>query len=181
MEIEARWIGQKQDNIESKLKEIGADLIFDVMFREWIFTYPEWSKGQRRVRVRTDGQKHWLTYKANATWEVDSTEEVELTVSSAEDAVTLFEKIGIPLQRYQEKKRIEYKLGNTHFDLDFWPQIPMVIEIEAPSEEEVRKGAELLGLSWQEAIFVDQKVLHQKYYDVNLDNIPIYTFNKTKE
>jgi adenylate cyclase class 2 len=126
--------------------------------------------------VRTDGKTTWLTYKANASWAVDSTEEAELTVSSAKDAVKFVEALGIPRQRYQEKKRIEYRLGDITFDLDFWPKIPMVLEIEAPGEERVKKGAELLGLQWRDAVFVDQKVLHQQYYDIDLNKLKEYRF-----
>ena len=179
MEIEARFINLEREDIEKKLIELGAEKKFESLFREWLFFYkgnPDWDDNHRRIRVRTDGKTTWLTYKANATWAVDSTEEVELVVSSAQDAVKFVEALGIPLQRYQEKKRIEYTFENIIFDLDFWPKIPMVLEIEAPDEESVRKGAELLGLAWKDAIFVDQKVLHDQYYGINLNEMTEYRF-----
>ena len=179
MEIEARFINLSRDEIEKKLKEIGAQKQFESMFQEWIFFYPEWEKDHRRVRVRTDGKTIWLTYKANPTWTVDSTEEIELTVSSAEDAVKLIKATGIPQRRYQEKKRIQYRLGDILFVLDFWPKIPMVVEIEAPDEAGVRKGAELLGLQWEDAIFIDQAILHRDYYNIDLNEIEDYRFDKT--
>ncbi len=178
VEIEARWINQNRENIERKLTAVGARRVFESLFREWIFAYPKWAKDNRRIRVRTDGTTAWLTYKANLTWGIDSTEEVEVTVSSAEDAVKLLEKTDIPLQRYQEKKRIEYKLNETDVDLDFWPRIPMVIEIEGLSEEAVRGSANKLGLAWEEAVFEDQYVLHKKYFGVDLSKVPNYIFDK---
>ncbi|GEM_PF-2717822 len=60
-EIEARFIGLAQDDIEQKLKSAGARHIGDYFFREWIFACPEWFKDHRRLRVRTDGTKTWLT------------------------------------------------------------------------------------------------------------------------
>jgi adenylate cyclase class 2 len=90
--------------------------------------------------------------------------------------VAILEKIGIPRLRYQEKKRIQYKLGDAAIELDFWPKIPMVLEIEAPTKERVIAVAESLGLQWSEAIFVDQKVLHKQYYNVDLDPITEYKF-----
>jgi hypothetical protein len=54
----------------------------------------------------------------------------------------------------------------------------MVLEIEAPGEEQVKRGAELLGLQWKDAIFVDQKVLHQQYYGIDLNEIAEYVFEK---
>jgi adenylate cyclase class 2 len=75
-----------------------------------------------------------------------------------------------------EKKRIQYKLGDAIVDLDFWPKIPMVLEIEASSKERVVEVAKLLGLSWEEAIFVDQKFVHKDYYGVDLDSMKEYKF-----
>ncbi len=179
MEVEARFINLLREGIEEKLKGLGADRKFESLFQEWLFFYkgnPDWDDNHKRIRVRTDGVKTWLTYKANSSWAVDSTEEVELAVSSAGNAVKLMEATGIPLQRYQEKKRLEYILDDIIFDLDFWPKIPMVLEIEAPTEEKVRKGAALLGLEWKDAIFVDQKVLHQQYYGIDLNELNEYKF-----
>jgi len=181
MEIEARFINLKKEEIEGKLKDLGAVKKFESMFSEWLFFYkgnPDWDGNHRRIRVRTDGKTTWLTYKANATWAVDSTEEVELEVSSAEEAVKLMKATDIPLQRYQEKKRIEYILQDIIFDLDFWPKIPMVLEIEAPTQEGVKRGAELLGLKWEDAIFVDQKVLHDQYYGIHLNDMKEYRFSE---
>ena len=180
MEIEARFINLSKEEIEGKLKQLGAEKKFESIFYEWLFFYkgdPDWDDNHKRIRVRTDGKTTWLTYKANATWAVDSTEEVELTVSSAENEVKFVKALKIPMQRYQEKKRIEYKFEDIIFDLDFWPQIPMVLEIEAPDEESVRKGAELLGLAWKDAIFVDQKVLHQQYYGIDMNEMKEYKFS----
>jgi len=180
MEIEARFINLTKEEIEKKLQKLGAEKKFEALFQEWLFFHkgnPDWDNNHRRIRVRTDGTNTWLTYKANATWAVDSTEEVELQVASpAEDAVKLMKATDIPLERYQEKKRISYTLGNITFDLDFWPKIPMVLEIEAPTQEEVKRGAELLGLQWKDAIFVDQKVLHEQYYNIDLNLLSEYKF-----
>jgi len=180
MEIEARFINLKRESIENKLIEFGAVKKFESLFREWLFFYknnPDWDDNHRRVRVRTDGTTTWLTYKANATWAVDSTEEVEIVVSSAQDAVKFVEALNIPKQRYQEKKRIEYVFEDIIFDLDFWPKIPMVLEIEAPTKDKVKRGVELLGLKWKDAIFVDQKVLHQQYYGIELNEMKEYKFS----
>jgi predicted adenylyl cyclase CyaB len=175
-EIETRFINLSPEATEQKLVSIGAKRIGEFLFQEWLFVYPDWAKGNRRLRVRTDGVTTWLTYKANPTYTIDSTQEIEITVSSAEDTIAMIHAIGIPLERHQEKKRLKYQLDNIIFDMDFWPQIPMVFEIEAPSEEEVRRGVELLGLDWKDAIFVDQKVVHKQYYGIDLTTIREYKF-----
>lgn len=175
-EIEARWIKLDSKEIEQKLDKLGAVRESESFFKEWIFAYPEWKAHNKRIRVRDDGKNVWLTYKANPTWELDSTEEIEISSSSSTDTAKILEKIGVPMLRHQEKKRIQYKLGDATVDLDFWPKIPMVLEIEAPSKEFVIETAKLLGLAWSDAIFVDQKVLHKQYYDIDLDAVKEYKF-----
>lgn len=180
VEVEARWINLDEKEVEAKLKKIGATKTGNFFYKEWLFIHEHWTKDHRRVRVRTDGTTTWLTYKANKTWKVDSTEEVQLTVSSAEDAVKLLEKADLPLVRYQEKKRVRYTFNDITFDVDFWPKIPMVLEIEADSEEKIKEGAAMLGLKWDDALFEDQKVVHEKFFDVDLDAVDHYAF-KEKE
>ena len=115
IEVEARFLDLDSELIEKKLEEVGARKTGDFFFKEWLFSHPEWSDRRRRVRVRTDGKTTWLTYKANETWEVDSTEEVEVTTSSAEDTSKFLKAIDLPLNRYHEKKRIRYELGDIIF------------------------------------------------------------------
>ncbi len=178
IEIEARWVNLDPVALEQKLVAIGAVKDGSYFFQEWVFAYPEWRAQNRRVRVRTDGQKTWVTYKANATWGIDSTEEIETVVSSAEKMVEMLTKMGIPLLRHQEKKRDTYMLGDIVFDLDYWPQIPMVFEIEGPSEEKVREGAKLLDIDWKDAVFEDQAVVHKKFYGIDMFAMSEYCFPK---
>ncbi len=176
VEIEARFINLNRAEMERRLFALGAKKEFESFFKEWIFRYDEWIPDRKRLRIRDDGKNVWLTYKANPSWEIDGTEEIEIMSSSSADTAKILEKIGIPKLRYQEKKRIEYSLGDALVELDFWPKIPMVLEIEAPSKERVREVAELLGLPWEDAIFVDQKVVHEQYYGIDMDTMTEYKF-----
>ena len=176
IEIEARFINLDRKTIEKKFETIGAEKQFESFFKEWIFAYDHWKPDHKRLRIRDNGETVWLTYKANPSWTVDGTEEIEIESSSAEGAAKIIERIGVPLVRYQEKKRIQYALGDTIFELDFWPKIPMVLEIEAPTKEKVMRAAAVLGLQWKDAIFVDQKFVHSDYYGIDLDVVKEYKF-----
>ena len=177
-EVEARWIKLDREELLRKLNAIGAKQTGDYFFREWIFAKGGWVKDFRRIRVRTDGKTTWLTYKANPTWAIDSTKEIEVNVSSAEDTVHLLEAADVPLVRCQEKKRLTFELDGITFDLDEWPKIETVLEIEAESEANVKRGAELLWLSWGDAIFEDQAVMHKKYFGIDLSTISDYRFGQ---
>jgi predicted adenylyl cyclase CyaB len=176
IEIEARFINLDRETIEKKLKNLGAQKESESFFKEWIFSREDWKPIHARIRIRDDGKKVWLTYKANPTWEVDSTEEIEIESSSSEETAKIIEKTGVPLVRYQEKKRIHYILDDVAFELDFWPKIPMVFEIEAPTKEKVQQAAESLGLEWKDAIFVDQLWVHHDYYGIDLREMKEYKF-----
>ena len=176
VEIEARFLNLDQNKIEGELRKIGAYKKSESFFKELIFSREDWSPLHARLRIRDDGKNVWLTYKANPTWGVDSTEEIEIESSSSEKTAQIVKKIGVPLVRYQEKKRIQYVLGDVAFELDFWPKIPMVLEIEAPSKEKVQRAAELLGLSWKDAVFVDQLWVHHDYYGIDLRKMKEYKF-----
>jgi len=178
IEFEARWVNLNPAEIEQKLVAIGAKKQDSYFFQEWIFAHPEWRKDNRRIRVRTDSKQTWMTYKASAAWTIDGTTEYEMVVSSAETAVQIIRSIDIPQLRHQEKKRDTWTLGDIVFDLDYWPQIPMVFEIEAPSEEKVREGAKLLGLDWATAVFEDQAVVHKKFYNIDIFAMSEYCFPK---
>jgi len=175
-EIEARWIKVDEKKMAAKLESIGAKIMHESFFKEWVFAYPEWQSQNKRIRVRDDGKKSWVTYKSNETFEVDSTQEIEIESSSSHNSARILEKIGIPMVRYQEKKRISYLLGDVKIDFDFWPKIPMVLEIEAPTKEQVMETAERLGLKWEDAIFVNQKILHKEYFGIDLDLVREYKF-----
>lgn len=177
-EIEARWVNLDQEVIESKLKERGATHLGNFLYREWIFWNDSWWSDRRRLRVRTNGEKTWLTYKANlsAQYALDNTQEVEIEVSSPEDAVKIVELSDVQLRRQQEKKIHRYQLGEAFVELNFWPKIPMVLEIEAPSKEGVKQAAQELGLSWDDALYICQLTVHKEIYGVDLVDEKTYIF-----
>src|ERR1700735_1298755 len=96
LEIEARWIEIDQKSVEEKLAKLGVARESESFFKEWVFAYEDWRPENRRLRVRDDGKNVWLTYKANPTWEIDSTEEIEISSSSSAETVKILEKIGVP-------------------------------------------------------------------------------------
>ena len=178
IEFETRFINLDESDILLKLKKIGAEKTGTFFFKEWIFKHKNWIDDNRRIRVRTDGKTTWLTYKSNKTWEVDSTEEVELEVESADMMVKFLKSIDIPFARYAEKEIVRYQKDDILFEINHWPKIPMVFEIESTSEKRVRDGAKLLGLNWSDAIFESQGVVHRKHYGIDLDKVTEYRFDK---
>ncbi len=119
------------------------------------------------LRIRDEGDKVTLTFKrrsnpANPT--IDSTKEIEVTVSSFDDTVELFREAGWEYKTFQESRRETWKLGTAEVVIDEWPWLPPYIEIEAETEAKVRAAAEVLGLDWADANYGHIDALYQQNY-----------------
>lgn len=83
------------------------------------------------IRLRTDGKTSTLTIKEIVDKnEIDGTNEIEIEVSSFENANKILNELGYVARNYQENKRIKYTLDGVEIDIDFWPLIPPYVEIE---------------------------------------------------
>lgn len=173
MEIEAKFLEIDVPQIQKKLKTLGAKKIFDKTFKEWIFqgageTQKEWERTFKRIRIRDQEDKVFMTLKENKKWGLSDTVEIEFEVSSASKAKELLEASGISEIRFQEKRRIHYKLDNVDIEIDYWPQLPPLLEIEAKSELEVKEMAKRLGLDFRKAVFIDARQVYKRYYHIDI-------------
>lgn len=119
------------------------------------------------VRVRNEGDKITLSYKQLNDRTVHGTKEVNVVVSDFDDTCNFLEAIGLKQTSIQETKRESWKLGDTEIEIDTWPWIPTFIEIEAKSEDELFRVAELLGLPRTEALHGSVEIAYQAVYDVS--------------
>jgi len=155
-EIEVKFLNIDPDLIENKLVAIGAERIFEKLYRRRVFDYPD-SRLHKKgawLRLRDEGEKITLTYKERIGMKTfdgktndDSMEEVEINVSDFDKTAELLNKAGFIEKFYQENKRIRYQLNDIEFDIDFWPQLDPYLEIEAPSWEKIDEAIKLLELN----------------------------------
>jgi adenylate cyclase class 2 len=173
MEIEAKFLEIDPKEIENKLKDLGAQKIFDKVFKEWIFQaagerQKEWEETFKRIRIRDQEDKVYLTLKENKKFGFSDTVEIEFEVSSAQKAKEFLEAADISEIRHQEKRRVHYKLNDVDVEIDYWPQIPPLLEIEASTEDKVRTTAKKLGLDFRKAVFVDARQVYKRYYNIDI-------------
>lgn len=106
------------------------------------------------IRLRTSNTKTTLTVKHILADKKNSNlqqmKEIEIEVSSKEEANNFLEAIGLSHKCYLEKKRITYSLKNHLIEIDTWPKIPTYFELEGSDEEDIEKILQLLGYSIQE-------------------------------
>jgi adenylate cyclase, class 2 len=155
-EIEVKFLNIDSASIEKKLVTIGAERMFEKLYRRRIFDYPDLRLHKKGawIRLRDEGEKITLTYKERIGMKTfdgktndDSMEEIEINVSDFDKTAELLNKAGFIEKFYQENKRIRYQLSDIEFDIDFWPQIEPYLEIEATSWEKIDEAIKLLGLN----------------------------------
>ena len=155
-EIEVKFLNVDPASIENKLMAIGAERMFEKLYRRRIFDYPDLRLHKKGawIRLRDEGEKITLTYKERIGMKTfdgktndDSMEEIEINVSDFDKTAELLNKAGFIEKFYQENKRIRYQLNNIEFDIDFWPQLEPYLEIEAPSWEKIDEAIKLLELN----------------------------------
>lgn len=184
MEIEAKFLEIDVSTIKKKLKDLGAHWEYDTVFREAIFQgegkrQDEWEKTFKRVRIRDQGDKIYMTLKEQigAKFEIDSTHEVELLIDDFDKAVQFLLDCDLMKIRDQEKRRIHYDLDGVDVDIDYWPGVPAFLEIEASSKEKVKDAAGKLGLDWSKAVFLDARQVFKKYYNFEVMDLKEFKFN----
>lgn len=154
-EIEVKFLNIDPKLIEEKLKNLGAQKIFEKLYKRKVFDYPDLrlDKAGAYIRLRDEGDKITLTFKQRLGIKThdgktndDGMEEVEVSVSDFKGAAEILEKVGLKEKFYEENKRIRYKLDDIEFDIDFWPGLEPYLEIETISWERIDDAIKMLGL-----------------------------------
>ncbi len=156
IEIEAKMKLDDPAAITARLREAGASPAGEVLEQNIFYDRPDRSLLVRdegfasRVSrdLRTGGSVAAITHKGpNRAGQLKTREETELTVSSAEDAARLLEKLGFVRWLSFQKRRASWKLDECKIEVDHLPHIGDFIEIEGPSEEVIMRLREKLGLA----------------------------------
>jgi adenylate cyclase, class 2 len=103
--------------------------------------------------------------------------EIEVIVESYEKTYEIFKSMGFTIKREMEKKRTRYTKGKVVFDIDFWPQIPPFVEIEADSLDSAKGAAKELGLNPSEGLICSPSNVYVKY-GINPNDYVLMTFDK---
>lgn len=169
IEIEAKFININKEEVIAKLEKLGAQKVFDErLLRRCV--YDSFSGGANEwIRIRDEVDKVTMTYKNILANKVDGVKEIELIIDSFEKGRDFLKALGLKERAYQESKRIRYNIPseNVEFDIDTWPGLEPWIEIEAKSEDTVRKYARLLGFKWKDAMFGSADLVYEKIYNVS--------------
>ncbi|MFA5355120.1 MAG: class IV adenylate cyclase [Candidatus Paceibacterota bacterium] len=186
-ENEVKFLNIDPVKTENRLKEIGAEKIFDKIYKRRVYDYPDLRLNEKGayLRLRDEGDKITFTFKQRLGMKGhdgkandEGMEEIEVNVSDFDKTAELVLKLGMIEKFYEENRRIRYKLRNIEFDIDFWPLLNPYLEIEAPTWEEVDEGIELLNLDQKDKKIFSTFQVYQ-LSGINELDYKILTLDKT--
>jgi len=183
-ELEAKFLDVNHDKLRRSLKQQGAicRLPMRLMHRK-NFDFPDFrfQESGGWVRVRDEGDRITMSYKQLNDRGLHGTKEVNLVVSDFSEACNFLRSIGLEEKTDQETKRESWELAGVEIELDEWPWVKPYVEIEAKTEENLKKIAKLLGLNFQDAVFGSVEIVYEAEYNVTdeeIDMIPVVKFGK---
>ena len=164
-EIEAKFFIDNKDDIRNRLADIGLELIEKEHLMKRKCFHCENHKNGTWIRVRDEGKKITMTYKSISGNSINDVEEVEIEVSNFESACEFITKTNYFEVSYQETLREIWRNKEVEIVIDTWPFLQSYIEIEAKSEEIVKKYTKLLNFDFEkEAYFGSASILYKKQY-----------------
>ena len=168
-EVEAKFLNVNHDQLRKKLKELGAVCERPITsMRRQNFDYQD-SRLEKKggwIRVRNEGDKVTLAYKQLNDRTLHGTAEVNVVVNNFDATVEFLLAIGMKRTSYQETKRESWRLGDVEIELDEWPWIKPFVEIEAPTEEKLKKIAKDLDLDWKQVLHGSVEIAYTTEYDM---------------
>lgn len=145
IEIETKVVGIDKKEVKNALSKLHAELLGGFLQRRWVFDISPSKEVDEFIRIRTDGRKTTLTYKRREGSGLANTYEVETEVGDFDKTVEILSKV-LRGAKYQENYRELYRFDRLEIAIDHWPMIRPHLEIEGPSEVEVKGLIKRLGI-----------------------------------
>ena len=154
-EIEVKILEINKDKIIKKLESLGAEKCFEGKVNASFFDFKDkrLKKENSFLRLRDKEKFSELTLKKKISKdEAKIMDETEIVVDNFANAKKILESLGLVESEIKmNKKRLSYKLGDVHFEIDSLENLPSYLEIEAPDLEKLKDAVEKLGFSMNDA------------------------------
>ncbi len=176
LERELKFPGIELERLKERLQELEAERPGPAAFEDnFILDRDGELAAQGKIlRLRTVGQRNWVTFKGPMSLEglVKVRVEHEIAVEGAEEARSLFEGLGYQVVARYQKVREEWLLGGVTIALDHTP-IGDFAEFEGDGAETVARRC---GLDPQKAERRSYLRLYAEYRKKHPDAPPEMTF-----
>jgi len=172
-EFEAKFLNIDITTIKNKLRENGATKVHDPLkFYRLIFKRCE-EKGDKPGFVRIRNERNKITMTTKIFNDKKFPEEREITINeSFEKGCEFLRAIGIEEKSYQETIREKWSHDLAHeITFDIVPGLPIYMEIDCTSEDNLNKLVALLDLDKSNMKYGSFDKTYTEYYDIPSDNI----------
>ncbi|HOZ56000.1 MAG: CYTH domain protein [Parcubacteria group bacterium ADurb.Bin316] len=184
IEYEATFTNVDKNEIRTKLKSIGAQLIKpEFLMKRTVFNLPaghEINGGW--LRVRDEGDKITMSLKVVEAGKIENQKEACLIVDDYQKAANFLEHIGCARKSYQETRRELWIFDDVEITIDEWPFLEPFVEVEGKSEDEVKRISEMLGFDYNQALFCAVDTLYSQKYGISekaVDKESLIIFNNS--
>ncbi len=174
MEIDQEMLKKRLARLGAK--DFGEDFLEEIIFYDKDLKWRD-SEG-KFVRLRKNARGAFLSYKHHQSEIADGVEEIEFEVGDLRKAEIFLERIGLVAYRHQQKKRHSFKLGDVTFDIDTWPKIPTYVELEGPSENDLKRVAEQVGFDWGKVVLENARTVIENHYHIPVGKMKWFTFKR---
>lgn len=149
-EIEVKIFDIDVDKITKQLEDAGAEVIFDGRIDAIQFDFEDFAlrKKGSQARIRRIGEKVEMVTKGPR--DGFTREEIETFVDDFETARLIFNRLGLVEMCRYKKHRKSYELDGIKFEFDTYPNFPTFLEVEAKSEDDVKRGVEMIGCTMEQ-------------------------------
>ena len=177
-EYEAKFINIDKNAIREKLRSSNATLVKPEFLQKRVsFNFPKGHEVEGGwIRVRDEKDKVTMSVKIINGSKITNQKEICLKIDSFNEAEKFLVVLGCERKSYIENKRELWKIEDVEITLDEWPFIEPFVEIEADSEEKVKKISKLLGFDYSQALFGSTDIITQKKYALSAQVINKISF-----
>jgi adenylate cyclase class 2 len=178
-EFEAKVIKIDKDEIRTKLKDLGASLVFkERLFSRYTFSNPDLDSKKSWLRLRDEGDKVTLALKCVSDKNsISGMSEVSVSVDNIENTLSLVKQLGYKQNSFQQNYREEWRLGDVVFDIDTWPMVDPFLEIEGPNQDSVKGYFQKLGFDFNNAVFGSSDIIYKDFYNIDILILPELKFS----
>lgn len=180
-EIEIRILNVDKKKFIEDIIALGAKKQSEYLQKRYVYDFNPVNP-KKWIRLRTNGVKNTITIKEIINNQViDGTNELEVEVSDFNKANLILKELGYVPRNYQENHRIVYNLNEVEISIDTWPKIPTYVELEAKSEELIKKLLSIIEYNEKDLTTLDVASIYMNVYGINIMSIKELKFDSNSK
>lgn len=180
-EIEIRILNIDKKKFIEDIIALGAKKQSECLQKRYVYDFNPVNP-KKWIRLRTNGVKNTITVKEIIDNQViDGTNELEVEVSDFNIANLILKELGYVPRNYQENYRIIYNLNGVQISIDTWPKILTYVELEAKSEELIKKLLSIIEYNEKDLTTLDVASIYMNVYGIDIMSIKELTFDSNSK